>query len=207
MPDDLAAMMPEDEVWKSGDQGFMGPVNKITSFLQKNSVAVDDELMAEIWEWANAQWCAKDPKRCRGKKVSKRPAEKVGTPTQMHWAGGFWTVWNAAISAPVADPVQLNQRFIWLAWTNLSGPWGCRRCAKHFRLHLADFPVERGDDITKARVWLWHVHNLTRENLKPVPYAVIAKRYGWADLTDAELAAILKDLKAPEPDLTPITVA
>lgn len=203
-PDAVAVLMPQDERW--GGDGYSGPINRVVKFLLNQGVTITPALEAEIWEWANAQWCAKSPDRCRGKKQSRRTAQEIGHPTPMHWAVGFWQAWNAALAGN-ADPIRVNQSMVMMAKTLIRGPYGCAKCSKHWEENLAAFPVDRAQDITQARVWLWHVHNLTREGLRPTPYNQIARVYQWQELGKEELKLILAELAAPQAESTPAVIA
>lgn len=195
-PELVAALMEEGKKWKG--QTFNEPVNKVLQFLQSQGVETTTAVEQAVWAWANAQWCAKDPPRCPKKLVSARAEGEVGKPIPMSWAGDFWETWNLALSSP-GDPVLINRSFIFAAGILLSGPHGCPDCARNWPRHLAEWPYQLADDQLKARVWLWHVHNLTREGQKPTSYNLIAARYGWTQLPSSALTAVLNSLipKAP----------
>lgn len=194
-PAETAALMSGNERWEggTGQHGYEKPIQLIIQWLQREqNVTVTQALESQIREWANAQWCAKDPGRCTKKTLNGSTAIRP-----MAWAESFWKTWNSALVDTI-HPVTLNQSMILVATGLIRGPDGCERCARNWDRHLVEFPYERADTLEKARVWLWHVHNLTRENKTPTPYEKIAKKYAWKSLTEAQLQVIISELKSEE---------
>lgn len=175
-------------------------LNAIKQVLNANSVSIDHETLCS---WANEQWCQRDPGRClsSGSKDStlaaQRNASLIGD--SMQWATPFWRIWNVAVSDNLrheTEALPIMERFINLAKYLVTGDAGCSRCYEHFTQLLEIYPVERIGSFKQARVWLWRIHNESRENKKPTPYYDIAKIYGWDLLSDEEIFEIINQLRA-----------
>ena len=174
-------------------------IESIRQVLRQNGIAIN---RGELCRWANDQWCAADPQRCvkvRGASSALSLEEKRSRGlfgSQMLWATSFWQLWNVAVSDANPDPSQVQpvmRRFIEIALPLLSGDSGCAKCAGHFEELLSAFPIDRVQTWKQARVWLWHVHNSSRDSGKVVPYGEIAKIYGWEALGDAEVSRIVSE--------------
>jgi len=194
-PPETAALMTGDERWAggTGQHGYRHPIQLIEKWLEEQQgVTVTNELLNQIRNWADAQWCAADPDRCQ-----KRTMSSNETSHPMWWAKHFWPTWNAALIDTV-HPVALNQAMVLVATSLVRGEDGCEKCARNWDRHLVEFPYEKAQDMDTARVWLWHIHNLTRQDKAPTPYSTIAKRYSWKPFSPAELKEIITKLKAEE---------
>lgn len=198
VPDAFRDKFGHSPVWNGNDHSQV--IQQIVHVLKSNGIAVDNDALCQ---WANAQWCAADPARCRSSqpKGSKLMAEKnrglVGDT--MQWATAFWQLWNVAVSdrnRPDSQVRATMEGFIETARHLLTGQSGCSKCARHFGELLEAYPVEKAGTWREARVWLWNVHNQSRDSKKIVPYVKIAEIYGWDSLPAAEVAQIVEALKA-----------
>ena len=174
-------------------------INSILRILKANKVAIVKE---ELCAWANAQWCASDPDRCRSMSSSSARLElqrQSGlVANEMLWATPFWRLANVSVSSPQPDSEArgMIELLATQAKALLAGEFGCSKCAAHFDLLSAKYPTDRILTWKQARVWLWQVHNESRDSGKVVPYSEIATIYGWEQLTDSEIAAIILSLTA-----------
>ena len=195
VPSSLRSTFGENPTW--GGNTHQQVIESIRQVLRRNGVAIDK---AALCRWANDQWCAADPQRCvkaRGTSETieaKRSGGFFGS--QMLWATPFWRLWNVAVSDANPDPAGVQSvmgGFIAQARHLLAGDSGCSKCAGHFEELLSAFPIDRVQTWNQARVWLWHVHNSSRDSGKVVPYGEIAKIYGWEALGDAEVSRIVSE--------------
>lgn len=174
-------------------------IAEIVRILKANSIPVDK---AALCAWANEQWCAADPTRCKSTRtlsVNLEVARHAGlVDEQMAWATPFWKVANVAVSSqrPDAEARGAIEYLVTIASLMLAGEFGCVKCKEHFTLLQSQFPPERITSWREARVWLWHIHNASRDSGKVVFYSDIAKIYGWGALTEAEISQTISALSA-----------
>lgn len=194
----LRSTFGENPTWEGNSHSSV--LDGIRHVLKSNGVKIDNGALCR---WANDQWCAADPVRCqkvRGKVESIEVQRSRGLfGSQMLWATAFWQLWNVAVSDSnrSEEDVQFVMRdFVEIAKHLLSGDSGCTKCAEHFPELLAAFPIEKVTTWRQARVWLWNVHNQSRDSGKIVPYADIAKIYQWETLTEPQVAEIVASLAA-----------
>lgn len=185
----------ENPVWHGNTSD--GTVNEIVSVLKSNRIKIDK---AALCAWANAQWCAAAPDRCKsaqskGSRIaSQRKAGLVGEA--MLWATPFWRIWNVAFSDSNRDPSEIGptlDAFVAIARHLVSGDHGCWKCEKHFRELLETYPPGKVSTWRNARVWLWRIHNESREHGRTAPYVEIATIYGWEELENAEVMRIVEE--------------
>lgn len=146
-------------------------VSGVVQFLQANSVPASATHIEEI---GFAQWCDDDRWACgQGRRSGK---EKI------KGARAFWDKANylmALVSEENARETLLN---IFEEGTQIvNGPGGCKVCAAHWSLNLANHPVGDSGSRKSYREHLVFLHNATRERLKPVPYAYVAHKFNWKD--------------------------
>jgi hypothetical protein len=172
-------------------------MQNITFVLKTNGVKIE---LAMLCQWANEQWCAADPDRCRvarskdSKLAAQRSYALVGET--MQWATPFWQVWNVGVSDTNRENLYARptmEGFIETALHLVNGQNGCPKCAKHFSELLLAYPPAKINTWVQARVWLWRVHNESRDSKRVVPYYEIAKIYGWDLLEDAEVLRIIEE--------------
>lgn len=174
-------------------------IAEIVRILNVNSIPVDKTALCA---WANEQWCAADPTRCKSSRTPNARLEvqrRAGlVDEKMAWATPFWKIANVAVSGdrPDAEARGAIEYLVTIASLMLNGEFGCVKCKEHFALLQSQFPPDRIMTWREARVWLWHVHNASRDSGKVVSYSDIAKIYGWESLTDAEISQILSSLSA-----------
>lgn len=198
VPDSLRSSYGANPTWEGNTHQQV--IDAIRNVLKTNRVKIDSGALCR---WANDQWCAADPVRCqkvRGKVESIEVQRSRGLfGSQMLWATAFWQLWNVAVSDSNRAESEIQSvmgGFIAQARHLLSGDSGCTKCAEHFPELLAAFPIEKVTTWRQARVWLWHVHNSSRDSGKIVPYGDIAKIYQWETLTEPQVAEIVEGLKA-----------
>lgn len=196
VPDSLRSTYGENPTWEGNTHQQV--VDGIRRVLKTNGVKID---AGALCRWCNDQWCAADPARCqkiRGKVDSIETQRSRGLfGSQMLWATAFWQLWNVAVSdsdRPESEIQSVMGGFIAQARHLLSGDSGCTKCAEHFEELQSAYPVAKVTTWRNARVWLWHVHNSSRDSGKIVPYADIAKIYQWEPLSDSHVAEIVTSL-------------
>lgn len=191
-PSETAALMTGEERWDggTGQHGYNKPIQLIIQWLEREQgVDVDKALLNQIHDWADAQWCGRDPDRCKKKTLSS-----AHMLHPMWWAKHFWQTWNAAL-IDTLHPVAANQAMVLVGTAMVRGADGCEKCSRNWDRHMAEYPYQKATTLDTARVWLWKIHNLTRQDKAPTPYSTIAKRYGWKLYSDSELKAIVAQLK------------
>lgn len=182
-------------VWdgNSADQA----VSALVDVLLANNILVEKEALCE---WANDQWCAADPDRCKaaqgkgGRLAEKRNIGFFGE--SMQWATPFWKLFNVALSdqhRPDTEARPTVELFVQAATHLVEGQSGCTKCAKHFRELQSRYPAAKINSWLQARVWLWRVHNESRDSGITVPYHEIARTYGWVSLEPAEVLRIVEE--------------
>jgi hypothetical protein len=195
VPEIFQAKYGYSPTWNGNDHSQV--IQQIIHVLKSNGIAVDTEALCQ---WANAQWCAADPDRCRGSKSTdsklgaQRNSALIGTT--MQWATSFWRVWNVAVTSTVradSEALPLMEEFIEIGRSLVAGRSGCQKCAKHFESLLIAYPPVKIRTWRQARVWLWRVHNESRDSKKVVPYYEIAKIYMWDLLEDVEVLRIIEE--------------
>lgn len=198
VPESFRSKFGENTTWNGNS--YAEVLSGIRRVLKTNGVKIDSGALCR---WANDQWCAADPTRCqkvRGKVESIETQRSRGLfGSQMLWATAFWQLWNVAVSdanRPESEIQSVMGGFIAQARHLLSGDSGCTKCAEHFEELLPAYPIEKVTTWRQARVWLWHVHNSSRDSGKIVPYADIAKIYQWETLAEPQVAEIVEGLKA-----------
>lgn len=198
VPDSLKNRVGQNPTWDGNHPNVV--IDKIRNFLKVNGVKVES---VKLCQWANEQWCAADPDRCKkanteaSRLAQQRKDGYAADP--MDWATPFWKVWNVAVSdstRPDNEARAVIDLFVDAARVLVSSQLGCHTCAAHFEKLLEEYPTGKIDNWTEARVWLWRVHNESRDNKKTVSYAEIASIYGWEELTDEQVLAIVNDLRA-----------
>lgn len=148
--------------------------------------------LTELREWATNQWVGRDPKR------SKYP--NACSPEFIDFskeAKKFWENWNRRFSDQEQDLGLLMAAFIADAKSFIASPkFGCPDyCAKNFPKHLEAYPPENVATMLHAQVWLWKIHNLTREGMHPTPYGDVARKFQWPVMADVLVAEYLKELE------------
>lgn len=196
VPDSLRSSYGANPTWEGNTHQQV--IDAIRNVLKTNRVKIDSGALCR---WANDQWCAADPVRCqkvRGKVESIEVQRSRGLfGSQMLWATSFWQLWNVAVSdanRPEHEVSGTMERFVEIARSLLSGDSGCTKCAEHFEELQAAYPIEKVTTWRQARVWLWHVHNSSRDSGKIVPYGDIARIYQWETLTEPQVAEIVASL-------------
>lgn len=185
----------ENPIWNGNSPSEV--VNHIKTVLLANGVKIDKVALCE---WANEQWCEADPERCntaqgKGSRLASRRANGY-MAEPMQWATPFWKVWNVGISDANRDQSEARptmELFADAAVHLVGGESGCPKCAKHFRELLAKYPLAKVNNWRQARVWLWRVHNESRDSGRTVPYHEIAKTYGWESIEPAEVLRIVEE--------------
>lgn len=197
VPENFRSRYGSNPVWQGNTHTDV--IGAFTSVMKANGVPVDK---AALCLWANEQWCQADPSRCnnarsREVRLAARRNESL-IASKMQWAKSFWRVWNVAMSdhgRPEESAFYIVGVFIEAARHLISGNAGCANCKKHFEELLVEYPPERITNYQQARVWLWRVHNASRENLTPTAYYDIAKIYGWDLLSDEDLSEVIEGLR------------
>lgn len=182
-----------------------GSIGLLTRVLDSNP-EIPPYTQGEVCAWAQAQWCAAAPDRCKAssKKLKASAAKKAHNVFEaMDWAPEFWRTWNVAVSDfDKADDQAQNimTSFVEAAFQMLTGSFGCPECLDHFRGFVNAFPLENIFNFRQARVWLWKAHNDSKSEIPgfvPVPYSQIALIYDWELLSDAEVSQVInQELRA-----------
>lgn len=176
-------------------------VEEAVGFLRVNGLPTTTELRIMLQDAANEQYCASDPNRCNAKaKISKAQAArkeqaKVTARTQMMWAGGFWITTNILAAGNFPNPGQVFGTMANYALELLSTPAGCEHCRGHWERILDYAPPEQKIlSMDHARVWLWRVHNATREDKDPTPFKKVAIAWKWPVLSDEQVSALTHEM-------------
>ena len=120
------------------------------------------------------QWCAPEPKRCKG--------FHRGTPKAiLPWAREAWESANRSLYNGLSDEAARSALadIISNLTTLINGPDGCIVCASHWSVVLMENPLPATLTLHQARHWLVGVHNETREHKSPVPFATVAAKFNW----------------------------
>lgn len=190
-----AAQNGSEPVWDGNSAE--ASIGQVVDVLVANGVLVEKE---ELCRWANDQWCAADPDRCKaaqgksGRLAEKRTFGYFGE--SMQWATPFWKLFNVALSdqhRPDSEARQTVELFAEAATHLVEGQSGCSKCAKHFRELQSRYPIGKITSWKQARVWLWRVHNESRDSGRAVPYHEIARIYGWLSLEPTEVLRIVEE--------------
>lgn len=165
-------------------------LKNIIKVLRANSV---DLRIEDIRKWATEQWLARDPNRS---KYGKGVVPDI--PNFRDEAKKFWEGWNRRFSDIDSNVPLLIEAFVADAKSFISSPkFGCPDvCAKNLPAHLEAFPPENVHTILHAQVWLWKIHNLTREGLSPTDYGSVARKFKWPVMANAQARAYTEELRA-----------
>jgi len=144
---------------------------QLLSFLKANKISVPfDQIKEESIE----QWCAPNPKRCRGYRTKAWRRAKG----QLAWAPARWEWANGLLVNP-EDPGKALEEIVIDLTARIQGPDGCVLCAGHWAEVLAKHPIPLNPTLEQARHWLVDRHNDTREGLLPTAYAEVASKFKW----------------------------
>lgn len=172
-------------------------VEEMATFLRKNGHKDNKELRREILEHGERQWRAREPHRFAKNSAlsSAQQKPKTAATRKMGWARNFWETSNALLASDLDDPLGALLAIVHIGKNLVKGKTGCEHCAEHFARLMAKYPpTKTNGSIRHARVWLWRIHNASREGLPPTPYAQIALAWNWPRLTPVEIHGILGEM-------------
>lgn len=159
---------------------------------------------AEVFAWANARWCQRDPDRCtqRHPAAAPHPGVRRGlTPVDygrtcwgfLHTFGVefHYDRWIAALQHVTA---LLNPR------NPHNNGSGCATCHAHFAEFVSLHLPHRVQTAEQAAVWTWLAHdtaNVHAAKGQRPDYDTAAWQHGWVRLDAAAVERITKELRQP----------
>jgi hypothetical protein len=157
-------------------------------------------LRRQVQYSADAEYCARQPERCRQKaETTSDPVAMSAADTSMAWARRFWETVDIALASDYADPVKVVEQWVAMADTLLRSNVGCDKCLEHFTtlLSLAP-PATVIKSMEHARVWTWRVHNASRQGKAPVSFWEVATTWKWPEISADRIQELLIEMNMVE---------
>lgn len=179
-------------------------VNEVMDYLRVNGIedlVVDGKsLRRQVQYSADAEYCARQPERCRQKaETTSDPVAMSTADTSMAWARRFWETVNIMLASDYQDHVGLVTQWTAMADTLLRSNVGCDKCLEHFTtlLSLAP-PATVIKSMEHARVWTWRVHNASRQGKAPVSFWEVATTWKWPEISADRIQELLIEMNMVE---------
>lgn len=173
-------------------------VEEVGAFLRQNGGIFTPEHKWLTSEHFDAQWCAADPDRCtqRMQVETESPVIPMDLPkSTMSWSRRFWETWNTLMASDHANPADVTHRWAVNALDLTASDVGCKHCHAHWQQLLhAHPPMAVIKSNPHARVWLWDMHQRTREGLPPIPYHDIQIGWRWPRISGQEVSRLLQEM-------------
>lgn len=175
-------------------------VSEMIGFLRQNGCAVLPEMRLKIEDWADDDFCSREPARCVNR-PSRDPepqktilVQELATST-MSWAPRFWMLWNTALASDQENPQAMMERWSLTALDLVISEAGCKECESHWRSHIAALPpAVLCTTSRKSRIWLWASHNFARPGKTKTPWIDIQKGWHWPAIPPQEVADTLVEM-------------
>lgn len=141
----------------------------------------------EVFQWANAQWCQRDPVRCTAASAEAHagPAQVAGTGqrilTPADYGRACWSFLNTF--GVVFDQARFLATIEQVkALLNPVNSSGCPSCHAHFRDFQSTNPPHMVTDAAQAARWVWAAHdqaNVWAGKPHRPSFQLCATLFGW----------------------------